>query len=58
MKVKIRKGDIIEVISGGFKDKGKRGAVIKVSPKKGRVTAQGIIYARSIRARFKRKGAV
>lgn len=42
MKVKIRKGDIVEVISGGFEDKGKRGEVIKVSPKKGRVTVQGV----------------
>jgi len=28
MKMKIRKGDKVEVISGRFEDKGKRGAVI------------------------------
>ncbi len=42
MKVKIRKGDIVEVINGRFEDKGKRGEVIKVLPRKGRVTIQGI----------------
>ena len=32
MKVKIRKGDLVEVISGKLEDKGKRGEVIKVIP--------------------------
>ena len=41
MKVKIRKGDVVEIITGSFEDKGKRGEVIKVSPKKNRVTVQG-----------------
>lgn len=42
MKLKIRKGDTVEVISGSFEDKGKRGEVIKVSPKISRVTVQGV----------------
>lgn len=42
MKLKIRKGDIVEVISGRFEDKGKRGEVIKVLPKKNRVAIQGV----------------
>ena len=42
MKVKIKKGDVVEVISGSFEDKGKRGEVIKVMPQKGRVTVQGV----------------
>ena len=42
MKVKIRKGDTVEVISGRFEDRGKRGEVIRVSPDDGRVTVQGI----------------
>lgn len=42
MKVKIRKGDIVEVISGRFEDKGKRGEVIKVLPKKNRIAIQGV----------------
>lgn len=42
MKVKIRKGDTVEVISGRFDDKGKRGEVIKVLPKEQRVVVQGV----------------
>lgn len=41
MKAKIKKGDTVEVISGRYEDKGKRGEVIKVLPKVGRVTVQG-----------------
>lgn len=42
MKIKIRKGDRVEVISGRFEDKGKVGEVIKVLPKEGRVVVQGV----------------
>ncbi len=42
MKVKIRKGDLVEVISGKLEDKGKRGEVIKVMPDDHRVVVQGI----------------
>ncbi|MBI9046042.1 MAG: 50S ribosomal protein L24 [Anaerolineaceae bacterium] len=42
MRVKIRKGDQVEVISGRFEDKGKRGEVIKVIPDEHRVVVQGI----------------
>lgn len=42
MKVKIRKGDTVEIINGRFEDKGKRGEVIKVIPEKGRVVVQGV----------------
>ncbi len=42
MKFKIRKGDIVEVISGRADDKGERGEVIKVYRKKQRVTVQGV----------------
>ena len=42
MKFKIRKGDIVEVISGREKDKGERGEVIKVYRDKHRVAVQGI----------------
>lgn len=42
MKVKIKKGDTVEVISGRFEDKGKRGEVIKVLPDEDRVVVQGI----------------
>lgn len=42
MKVKIRKGDLVEVISGRDEDKGKRGEVIKVDPEDARVVVQGV----------------
>jgi large subunit ribosomal protein L24 len=42
MNVKIRKGDKVEVISGREEDRGKRGEVIKVTPKDSRVVVQGI----------------
>ena len=42
MKVKIRKGDTVEVISGRLEDKGKRGEVIKVLPEEHRVVVQGV----------------
>ncbi len=42
MKLKIRKGDTVEVISGRRADKGKRGEVIKVYRSQGRVAVQGI----------------
>lgn len=42
MKVKIRKGDIVEVISGRLEDKGRRGEVIRVHPEDQRVVVQGV----------------
>jgi len=42
VKVKIRKGDTVEVISGRMEDKGKRGEVIKVLPDEQRVVVQGV----------------
>lgn len=42
MKVKIRKGDTVEVISGRLEDKGKRGEVINVFLDERRVVVHGI----------------
>ena len=42
MNVKIRKGDTVEVISGRFEDKGRRGEVIKVLPNENRLVVQGV----------------
>jgi len=42
MKVKIRKGDTVEVISGKLEDKGKRGEVINVLIDDRRVVVQGV----------------
>jgi large subunit ribosomal protein L24 len=42
VKLKIRKGDTVEVISGRMEDKGKRGEVIRVLPDEMRVVVQGV----------------
>ena len=42
MKVKIRKGDTVEVVSGRLEDKGKRGQVINVLIDERRVVVQGV----------------
>lgn len=42
MRVKIRKDDTVEVISGREADKGKRGKVIKVMPDEGKVVLSGL----------------
>jgi large subunit ribosomal protein L24 len=42
MNLRIHKGDTVEVVSGGLEDKGKRGEVIKVSPKGMTVVVQGV----------------
>ena len=41
MRVKIRKGDTVEIISGRLEDKGKRGEVINVLVDDHRVVVQG-----------------
>ncbi len=40
MAAKIKKGDLVEVISG--KDKGKRGKVLRVIPKERKVIVEGV----------------
>ena len=42
MRVKIHKGDTVEIISGRLQDKGKRGEVINVMTDNGRVVVQGV----------------
>ncbi len=42
MKLKIRKGDTVEIMSGREIDKGKRGEVIRVTPKNSRIFVQGV----------------
>jgi large subunit ribosomal protein L24 len=51
MRVKIHKGDTVEVISGRLEDKGKRGDVIRVNPEDSRVVVQGI----NLRTKHKRQ---
>ncbi|MBL8063828.1 MAG: 50S ribosomal protein L24 [Anaerolineales bacterium] len=42
MRVKIRKGDTVEIVSGRLEDKGKRGEVINVLLQDRRVVVQGV----------------
>lgn len=56
MKVKIRKGDIVEIISGNFEDKGKRGEVIKVLPDRDRVVVQGVNIRKKHQRQVQTKG--
>ena len=47
MKLKIRKGDTVEVISGRAEDKRKRGEILRVDLTAGRVVVQGVNIRRS-----------
>jgi len=40
--MKIRKNDIVKVISGSYKDKGKIGKVLKVYPESNRIIVEGV----------------
>ncbi len=57
MKVKIRKGDTVEIISGRFEDRGKRGEVIRVDPDDGRVVVQGINMRKKHQRQVQTQGA-
>jgi len=56
VKVKIKKGDTVEVISGRYDDKGRRGEVIKVLPKNGRVTVQGVSMRKKHQSQVQTQG--
>jgi ribosomal protein L24 len=55
MKVKIRKGDTVEIISGRLEDKGKRGEVINVFLENRRVVVQSVNIRTNIRNRCKHR---
>ena len=42
VRIKIKKGDTVEIMSGRTQDKGQRGEVIKVLPKDSRIVVQGL----------------
>ena len=44
MKLKVRKGDRVQVLQG--KDRGKQGVVLKVFPKEGKVIVEGVNTAK------------
>jgi large subunit ribosomal protein L24 len=56
VKLKIRRGDVVEVISGHRDDKGKRGEVIKVLPEKRRVTVQGVNVRKRHQSQYQTQG--
>jgi len=56
VKVKIRKGDTVEVISGRQVDKGKRGEVIKVVPEDHRIVVQGVNMRKKHQRQVQTKG--
>ena len=56
MKLKIRRGDIVEIITGHRDDKGKRGEVIKVLPKSHRVTVQGVNIRKRHQSQYQTQG--
>ena len=56
MKAKIKKGDTVEVINGREDDKGRRGEVIKVTPKHGRITVQGVSMRKKHQSQVQTQG--
>jgi large subunit ribosomal protein L24 len=56
MKAKIRKGDTVEIVTGPRGDKGKRGEVIRLIPKRNRVVVQGINIRKKHQRQFQTEG--
>lgn len=56
MKVKIRKGDTVEIINGSDADKGKRGEVIRILPDEHRLVVQGINLSKKATKRVQTQG--
>lgn len=56
MKVKIRKGDTVEVISGRETDKGKRGEVIKVLPEESKLVIASINFRKKAQREVQSQG--
>jgi large subunit ribosomal protein L24 len=57
MKMKLKKGDTVMVISG--KDKGKQGTIAHVYPETNKVVVEGVaLYKRSLKARQGQSGSI
>jgi large subunit ribosomal protein L24 len=56
VRVKIRKGDTVIIISGSQADKGKRGEVIKVIPDENRVVVAGINFRKKHQREVQTRG--
>lgn len=55
-KMKIKRGDTVEVITGPREDKGKRGEVIRVLPKENRIVVQGVNMRKKHQRQFQAEG--
>lgn len=55
-KMKIRKGDTVQVITGPREDKGKRGEVIRVLPRENRIVVQGVNMRKKHQRQFQAEG--
>jgi large subunit ribosomal protein L24 len=55
-KMKIKKGDTVQVITGPRDDKGKRGEVIRVLPKENRIVVQGVNMRKKHQRQFQAEG--
>lgn len=55
-KMKIKKGDTVQVITGPRGDKGKRGEVIRVLPKENRIVVQGVNMRKKHQRQFQAEG--
>ncbi len=55
-KIKIKKGDTVEIITGPRDDKGKRGEVIKVVAKENRVMVQSLNIRKKHQRQFQAQG--
>jgi len=55
-KMKIKKGDTVQVSTGPREDKGKRGEVIRVLPKENRIVVQGVNMRKKHQRQFQAEG--
>lgn len=55
-RLKIRKGDTVEVITSREKDRGTRGEVIKVLPKQNRLVIQGVNMRKKHQRQMQKQG--
>jgi large subunit ribosomal protein L24 len=55
-KMKIKRGDTVQVITGPREDKGKRGEVIRVLPKENRIVVQGVNMRKKHQRQFQAEG--
>ena len=55
-KMKIKRGDTVQVITGPREAKGKRGEVIRVLPKENRIVVQGVNMRKKHQRQFQAEG--